>query len=295
MTNRVTAAAPKISDVRTLQHGVAGERIPDDRCAQQVGEVEPAIGEEPRMQRLELRDRTDDLRRHRQDRGRRHRADRHGRQRREEQPDRRETEERDGDVRGDRQKPHQAFAHRHLRSREQRHRPDREQHPPHQRADDHHRERPCDAERRRGQVLDDQQAHPTGRCEQQVPERAVAGLARDRVTRRDAHRERQEERDRDRHGREPDEQPVVRDLVEEGGPASRARPAHEPDRDPDEDRDQRERAEHRPRAPPPELRRQLVAEQLQRARPAAGRRRGPVRLCGHRHCDLRRRHRSPPR
>jgi hypothetical protein len=124
-----------------------------------------------------------------------------------------------------------------------------------------------------------------GRRHQQVPDRAVARLARDRVPGDDPDGERQEQGDRGRERGDRHEQPVVRDVAEERRTAVVAAGRH-PDGDRDEDRHQGERAEHRPGPAAAEDERELGAEQREGAT-AAGERAGDG--------SVRLRHRSPPR
>ena len=94
-----------------------------------------------------------------------------------------------------REQPQQPLADPDRRARQQGHRPDREQRPADERADDDDRERRRGAEHGGASVLHDEQPHPPGRGDEQVAQRAVARLARDRVARDDADRERQEQRE----------------------------------------------------------------------------------------------------
>ena len=72
-------------------------------------------------------------------------------------------------------------------------------------------------------ILHQQQAEPAGRRDQQVAQRAEARFAGDGVARDDADGQRQEQRNADHERGEGDEQPVLGDLVEEGGPAAGGR------------------------------------------------------------------------
>ncbi|OEI67409.1 hypothetical protein Cus16_3009 [Curtobacterium sp. ER1/6] len=267
-------------DVPELQHGVRPERVERDRVAEQVAETEPKVREQERVEPVELGELVQHLGHPGEHHRRRHRPDGHGRQCRGEQADRGQPEHRQGHAEREQDRPSGVRPPTDLRAREQRDRSDREQHGPDRRADQHDQERRRQAEGDRTGVLDEDEAHPSGRCDEQVADRAVRGLARDRVTRDDPDHERQEQRDGHRERGERHEQAVVRDVAEERRPAG-VPVGGEPHRDRDEHRHEGQRAEHRPGAAPAEHQRELRAEQGERAGRASD--------------DVRLRHRTPLR
>ncbi len=132
--------------------------------------------------------------------------------------------------------------------------------------DAHHQGR-RETECRRPHILHREQPDAAGRRDEQVAQRAVGCLARDRVTRHDADGERQEQGNADPERHEHHEQPVVLDAVEERRPRAATRPrvghAH---RDGNQDGHGRERSEHRPRPLATKQHAELGAEQGDTAR-----------------------------
>ncbi|MDR6172473.1 hypothetical protein QE359_003502 [Curtobacterium sp. SORGH_AS776] len=283
-------------DVAELEHGVRPERVERDRVAEQVTEPEPLVREQVRVQPVELRQLVEHLGRPGEHHRRGHRTDRHARQGRGEQPDRRQPEHRQRHVEREQDGPSGVGPSVDLRAREQGHRADREQHGADRGPDQDDEERRGEAERHRPRVLDEDEPHAAGRGHEQVADGAVAGLARDGVTRDHAHGERQEQRDRHGQRGERHEQPVVRDVAEERRTAGVVT-GRDPDGDGDEDRHEGERPEHRPRAAASEDEGELGPEECEGA--LAGTRGGAdvvrLRVVRRHGGGVRLRHRSPLR
>jgi hypothetical protein len=226
------------------------------------------VREQERVQPVELGELVEHLRRPGEHDRRGHRPDRHVRQRRREHADRHEPEHRHRDVQREQQGTAGVRPTAHLGAGQQRDGADREQHGTDRRTDQHHQQRRGQAERDGTGELHQDEPHAARRCDEQVADRALAGLARDGVPGDHADGQRQEERDRNRQCGERDEQAVVGDVAEERRTAVVA-VGGELHGDRDQDRHERERPEHRPGAATPEHQREFGTEQCERALPAA--------------------------
>lgn len=255
--------------------------------------------EQERVQPVQLRQLVEHLGDAGEHHGRGHRPHRHVRQGGGEQADRDEPEHRQGDVEREQQCAGCVRPAVHLRAGQQRHRADPEQHGTDRRSHEHDEQGGGEAEGDRSRGLHQDEPHPAGRRDEQVPQGAVTRLARHGVTRDDADRERQEQRDRHGQRGERHEETVVRDVAEERRAAA-VLAGGQSDRDGDQDRHGRQGTEHRPGSAPPEDERELGAEQGEGTGPsrrggatrgAAGRR----RALGGGRGGVSRRHRIPLR